>query len=120
MVRSKARSSSRRAAPAALALGLALSLGLFGAWPAAAQAVSWADQASEDAVKVKAWVTESRDNAGLPFMIVDKARAQVVVFDGKGRLSGSAPALLGMAFGDTTISGIGDRELSNIRPQERT
>jgi hypothetical protein len=120
MVRSKARSSSRRAALAAPALGLALSLGLFGASPAAAQVVSWADQASEDAAKVKAWVTESRDNAGLPFMIVDKARAQVFVFDGAGRLSGSAPALLGMAFGDTTISGIGDRELSNIRPQERT
>ncbi|MEO8115779.1 MAG: L,D-transpeptidase, partial [Phenylobacterium sp.] len=37
-----------------------------------------------------------------------------------GRLRGSAPALLGMAYGDDTTPGIGDRKLSTIQPHERT
>jgi hypothetical protein len=56
----------------------------------------------------------------MPFAIVDKKDAKVFVFDADGHLRGAAPALLGLAVGDTTVPGIGDRPLSGIRPGERT
>jgi hypothetical protein len=75
---------------------------------------------SRDAQHVADWVVDSGDNRGLPFVIVDKKDAKVFVFDADGRLRGAAPALLGLARGDEAIPGIGDRKLSDIRPEERT
>jgi len=66
------------------------------------------------------WVVDSGDNQRLPFALVDKVAAQVFVFDAGGRLLGSAPALLGLAVGDDSVPGIGQRKLSTIRPEERT
>lgn len=76
--------------------------------------------ASADVHHVVNWVLHTRDNQGLPFLIVDKARAQVFVFHADGRLRGAASALLGLAIGDDSVPGIGDRKLSTILPQERT
>ncbi|MFI5444259.1 hypothetical protein [Polaromonas sp. UC242_47] len=56
----------------------------------------------------------------MPFMIVDKVHAKVLMFHADGRLQGAAPALLGLARGDDSTPGIGDRKLSTIRPEERT
>jgi hypothetical protein len=42
------------------------------------------------------------------------------VFDANGLLLGAAPALIGSAVGDDSAPGIGDRELSNIPPKDRT
>lgn len=53
-------------------------------------------------------------------MIIDKVYARVMIFDAKGQLQGAAPALLGLAKGDDSTPGIGQRKLSNIRPDERT
>ncbi|HYW58484.1 MAG TPA: L,D-transpeptidase [Polaromonas sp.] len=53
-------------------------------------------------------------------MIVDKVQARVFVFDAQGQLRGAAAALLGMAIGDDSAPGIGERKLSSIRPHERT
>ena len=53
-------------------------------------------------------------------MIVDKTQAKAFVFDAQGRLRGAAPVLLGLAIGDDSVPGIGDRKLSSIRPDERT
>ena len=53
-------------------------------------------------------------------MIIDKINAKVMMFDAKGQLQGSAPALLGLAHGDDSAPGIGQRKLSSIRPEERT
>lgn len=75
---------------------------------------------SKNAQRVGDWVVDSGDNRGMPFAIVDKVDAKVFVFDARGRLRGAAPALLGMARGDYAVRGIGDRELSDIRPEERT
>jgi len=75
---------------------------------------------SRDAQHVADWVVDSGDNHGMPFVIVDKMDAKVFVFDADGRLRGGAPALLGLARGDDSIPGIGDRKLSDIRPEERT
>jgi hypothetical protein len=60
------------------------------------------------------------DHRGLPFVIVDKKAARVFVFDAQGELRGAAAALLGQARGDDSAPGIGDRELSAIRPNEKT
>lgn len=78
------------------------------------------ESASPEARHMADWIVGSGDNLGMPFVIVDKVDARVFVFDAAGLLRGAAPALLGLALGDETIPGIGDRELSSIRPEERT
>ena len=75
---------------------------------------------TSDAAELFGWVARSRDNAGLPFMIIDKRQAHLWVFDRFGKLQGNAPVLLGEARGDDTVPGIGDKKLSEIRPEERT
>ena len=107
-------------------LAAGVCLGLIAAVPASAQA-AYADPArvsdapqSNDARQVIDWVAATGDNHGMPFVIVDKKAAEVFVFDGQGRLLGATPVLLGLARGDDSAPGIGDRELSQIRPSERT
>ncbi|HEY0281233.1 MAG TPA: hypothetical protein VGC27_01270 [Rhizomicrobium sp.] len=78
------------------------------------------EPASDDARQIADWVVYSGDNRGLPFVIVDKKDTKVFAFDGHGYLLGATPALLGLARGDDSAPGIGDRELSDIRPEERT
>ena len=68
-----------------------------------------------DAAELFNWVSRSRDNGGLPFMIIDKRQAHLWVFDGSGNLRGNAPVLLGVARGDHTVPGIGDKKLSEIK-----
>ncbi len=75
---------------------------------------------SRDARTIADWVVDSGDNQGMPFVIVDKKDAKIFVFDARGRIRGAAPALLGLARGDESIRGIGERELSDIAPHERT
>ncbi|MEG8050287.1 L,D-transpeptidase [Sphingomonas aurantiaca] len=62
----------------------------------------------------------SHDNQSLPFLVIDKVNAVVFAFDGSGGLRGTAPALLGMAHGDASVPGIGQRKLATILPAERT
>ena len=78
------------------------------------------EQVTPDASDVANWVVGSRDNGGLPFVIVDKRAARVFVFRSDGQLRGAAPVLLGLARGDHTVPGIGTRPLSKILPEERT
>ena len=75
---------------------------------------------SPESRKLADWVVDSADNGKMPFMIIDKVQARVFVFDAQGQLRGVASALLGMAVGDDTVPGIGQRKLSSIRPAERT
>jgi hypothetical protein len=65
-------------------------------------------------------VVDSGDNHNLSFVIVEKTDAKVFVFDGRGRILGAAPALVGLAPGDDSVPGIGDKPLSAIGPAERT
>ena len=120
--RARPRRFSRR-----LGLGLiasAMSL----ASPVAAQSTAGAATASRfkgepvspDARDTANWVAASHDNHGLPFVIIDKVEAKVFAFDGVGILRGTAPALLGMAHGDDSVAGIGQRKLATITPAERT
>lgn len=66
------------------------------------------------------WVTASGDNGELPFMVIDKVAAVVAIYDSKGKLLGQTPALFGITPGDDSSPGVGDRELSEIAPEERT
>ena len=75
---------------------------------------------TSDAAELFDWVARSRDNDGLPFMIIDKRQAHLWVFDRSGKLQGNAPVLLGVARGDHTVPGIGDKKLSEIKSEERT
>lgn len=78
------------------------------------------ESASVDARHMADWILDSGDNHSLPFAIVDKTDAKVFVFTADGQLLGAAPALLGLAVGDDSVPGIGERKLSSIRPDERT
>ncbi|VWX58646.1 conserved exported hypothetical protein [Burkholderiales bacterium 8X] len=62
----------------------------------------------------------SGDSSKLPFAVVDKRNARVFVFEADGRLRGSSPVLLGLAKGDRSVPGIGERKMSEIKPEERT
>ncbi len=78
------------------------------------------ERASKTVHVVADWVVGARDNQGLPFVVVDKQNARVFVFDPAGRIRGAAAALLGLARGDDSVPGIGEREIADIRPEERT
>jgi hypothetical protein len=83
-------------------------------------AATFAGQAaSAGARQVAAWALAEGDNQGLPFVIVDKAGGQVFVIDPSGKLLGAAPALFGLAIGDDSPPGIGNRKLATITPGER-
>lgn len=75
---------------------------------------------SSAARRLADWVVSSGDNQGLAFALVDKSQAQVFVFRADGGLVGMSAALLGLAHGDVSAPGIGQRKLSAIRPDERT
>lgn len=112
--------------PNRLALAtLALWLGAICAAAPASAAVRKVEAASvatptSAATQVARWVIASDDNHGLPFAVVDKAAAKVFVYGASGQLRGMAPALLGLARGDGSAPGIGDRRMAAIRPDERT
>ena len=78
------------------------------------------ESASADAHHVADWAVDSADNAGMPFIIVDKVGAKVFVFDASGGLRGASSVLVGLSVGDSSVPGIGSRKLSTIRPEERT
>jgi hypothetical protein len=103
-----------------------LCLALLAAGPALAQppvASGGADfsgvVASPDTRRLADWVVRSGDAHGRPFLIVDKAGAHVFAFGPDGTLRGNAPVLLGLARGDVSPPGIGDRKLADIGPADR-
>lgn len=63
---------------------------------------------------------ETRDHQGRPFAIIDKKNARIFVYSPEGKLLGTSPVLLGLAHGDESVAGIGERKLSEIHPHERT
>ena len=88
--------------------------------PGRAQAATDTAAMSRDATQVHAWVVQSANSQGMPFVIIDKKAAQLHVFDARGALTASSPVLLGLAVGDQSIPGIGERKMSEIQPHERT
>jgi len=78
------------------------------------------DAPSRDAWQVINWVIATHDNNDMPFMVIDKVAAKVLLFSSTGEKIAAAPALFGMTAGDESTPGVGDRELSNIPPKDRT
>jgi hypothetical protein len=106
------------------ALGLALAV--LAAGPGQAKPVAAPNRAgladataSRDTRRLADWVVRSNDTHGRPFIIVDKAGARVFAFRPDGSLRGETPALLGLARGDVSPPGIGDRKLADIGPADR-
>jgi hypothetical protein len=70
------------------------------------------------------WIFDSGDHQGQPFAIVDKRAARVYVFDdagnGRHRLLGVSPVLIGLAPGDFAVPDIAQRTPDSLRPDERT
>ncbi|MBW8311724.1 MAG: hypothetical protein K0M64_06765 [Rhizobium sp.] len=94
---------------------------LFATDAGAATSADFGDHtASPEVRQVAQWISESADNAGRPFILIDKVAARVFVFNAAGKLQGDAAALLGSARGDRTAAGIGKLSLGAIRPEDRT
>ena len=60
--------------------------------------------ASVEVQRVARWVTDSGDNARMPFLLIDKVNARVFAFNPAGQLQAATPALLGMARGDRLLA----------------
>jgi hypothetical protein len=73
-----------------------------------------------DARTLLGWVLASGDHRQQPFMVIDKRAARLWVFEPSGRVRASAPVLLGLAVGDHTVPGVGDKPLEQVLPHERT
>jgi hypothetical protein len=97
-------------APGVLALALV----------AAALALPVPARAQGELERLVQWVQATGDNQGAAFAVVDKKGARVHVFDAGGKERASAPILLGLARGDDSVPGIGERPMAQIRPEERT
>lgn len=99
---------------------VAVALALLTATTPAAPPARRAEPLTRDAATLLGWVTASRDHRGMPFMVIDKRQARLWVLDAQARVLGSTPVLLGLAVGDHTVPGVGERPLSEVRPEERT
>lgn len=75
---------------------------------------------SDTVIELAGWVIAANDNHGYPFMVMDKAAAQVLVFGGDGKLRGAAPGLFGSAIGDHVAPGIAGLALREIPGRDRT
>jgi len=75
--------------------------------------------ASAQVRAVANWAVRTGDNHTLPFVIVDKVAAHLFLFDGQGTLKAASPVLVGLARGDVSPPGVGDRKLSQIVPTDR-
>ena len=78
------------------------------------------ETASPEARQMADWVVDSGDNRNMPFVILDKKEAKVFVFHPHGGLRGAAPVLLGITEGDDSFPGVGNKPLSQVKPEEKT
>ena len=76
--------------------------------------------ASADVRTVVQGVLATNDHQRQPFAVIDKKNARLYVYDAAGTLQASSPVLLGLARGDRSVPGIGERPMAQIQPHERT
>lgn len=86
----------------------------------AAQPAAAHEKLSAEARQVAQWIAATGDNQRLPYLLIDKRAARVHVFNAAGALQASSAVLLGLARGDHSVPGIGERPMSAIAPHERT
>jgi hypothetical protein len=78
------------------------------------------ETASPEVRQIADWVVDSADNKNMPFVVLDKKEAKVFVFHAHGGLRGAAPVLLGITVGDDSFPGVGNKPLSQVKPEEKT
>jgi hypothetical protein len=89
--------------------------------PTLAEAVARAlEPGTKAASRLIHWVIVSGDNGELPFIVIDKDAATVAVFNPRGEIIAETPALIGIAPGDESTPGIGERPLAEMGPEEKT
>lgn len=103
-----------------LGVALMVAAGAAAAVPAGLTVDFGQEKPSPEARQVAGWAFHTGDNGRRSVVVVDKKQARAFVFGPDARLRGAAPVLLGLARGDDTVPGIGERALSQIRPEERT
>ncbi|MFC5497732.1 L,D-transpeptidase [Caenimonas terrae] len=104
---------TRRQAASVVALCCTSSFALAG------QTATSAPTLTGDAACALQWVTARRDNRDRAFAIVDKKEGKIYVFDRKGRLAGTSPALVGKSSGDMDEPGVGHLEVSQLTTEQR-
>lgn len=124
MAQAQVQSPSPTAAPAVVAPAPPLAppsplefSGVLSAPPVPA-ASDWLHAAPADVRGVLQWIGASRDNGGLPFLVVDKVNARVYAFNASAQLRATAPILLGMGRGDVMLVP-NDAPMSAIPPAKR-
>lgn len=75
---------------------------------------------SPEARRVADWIAASRDNRALPYAVIDKVSASLVLYDSSGRPLAQVPVLIGIATGDEASPGVGSKKLGEIGPAEKT
>lgn len=75
---------------------------------------------SAEAARVADWIAASGDNGSRPYIVIDKLNAALFLFDAKGNPLGAAPVLIGIAVGDDATPGVGNKDLAEIGPAEKT
>jgi hypothetical protein len=75
---------------------------------------------SESAARVIGWVAAEHDNGKLPYIVIDKQNASMILFKADGTPVGQTPVLLGIGIGDDSSPGVGAKSLAEIGPAERT
>ncbi|MEG3147103.1 hypothetical protein U1839_20820 [Sphingomonas sp. RT2P30] len=71
-------------------------------------------------LRVAAWIAATADNHALPYAIIDKNDAALMLFDARGKMIGAVPVLIGVAAGDAATPGTGSKNLAEIGPAEKT
>jgi len=75
---------------------------------------------SQTVIDLAGWIKATNDTVGYPFAVIDKANAQILVFDGNGKLRGAAPALFGIDQGDYSDPSVAKYALKDIPQGQRT
>jgi len=75
---------------------------------------------SAEALRVADWVATSHDNHALPYAVIDKNNAALILFDAKGKMVTQVSVLIGIAPGDDATPGVGSKKLGEIGPAEKT
>jgi hypothetical protein len=74
--------------------------------------------ASPEVLATLQWIAASKDNGGLPFIVVDKTNARAYAFNPLAQLKATSPVLLGMGVGDVALVPQ-DAPMSAMPPQKR-
>ena len=93
-------------------LKAALWVAILGGPVTPASARSAANAPPPAAVRLARQVLASADHGGLPFAVVDKKAAMLMIFHGDGQLVGTTPVLRGQTAGERAMPGVGERTQS--------